>query len=901
MRFAFCALLSLNAAHAAVYPDVSKGRPPALLDARVGANLRLGDDSDLLPAMQRGQAEPHIVRSVANPEVLLATFQEGRFFDSGAVTCGYAISKDGGLTWRRDLVPQLTQLNGGSFNRATDPVAGAGPQGDLYLQNLASVQGAFQLAAVVLSRSTDGGDTWSPPIRIFESTSTLLFPDKNWLAVNDYSGVPNSGRLVATWTQFNRNAAGVTVSNPLVAAVSDDRGLTWTAPVNITPGGSSNQGTQPLFLPDGSLAVVYITFLNPTNVAQFSIHCKRSVDGGRTFPAEAATVVAFVNGYDDPVLRDGVFLPSATVARQSGEIFVTYVAFVGGTPRVLVTKSADRGATWTAPAAASNQPPGVAVMNPAIAATPDGRTLSVLFTDKRNAPDGLHFVDHYAALSFDGGASWAPNIRLSEMTSDVRFGPATQRGVMLGDYLGIAPSLAADQPCVAIWCETRTGDSDPWTVRFTPAPAANFQTWAIAHGISSDLGAEQDNDGSRNALEYAAGTNPRVRESGDDLVISRSGPTTFDVAWTERASVSFDREGLDRTDLAAAVEPDFERFFGATTLDLRPALLFGSTVVSPEQLPQVALPLGLVWIGRRLTLPTPAIRGVAVGRTMLVTGANPVVAGPMAALNTDARLVNLSTRGRTGPGADQMIVGFVIDGNKSILARAAGPALAAFGVSGALADPQLMLLAPAADFARSNDNWPQGGATAETFARLGAFPFPSNSLDAALLLQLGAQSYTAIVSGANNTSGTALVETYDADPQPGLSANPRLLNLSTRANTGDEALVAGFVISGSQPRRVLIRAVGPTLAEFGVSGPLADPLLTLFRGSTAIASNDDWEISRSSAAIAVTAQRVGAFALKPASLDAAVLTTLAPGSYTAMVTAVSGGRGIALVEIYDAD
>jgi len=291
-----------------------------------------------------------------------------------------------------------------------------------------------------------------------------------------------------------------------------------------------------------------------------------------------------------------------------------------------------------------------------------------------------------------------------------------------------------------------------------------------------------------------------------------------------------------------------------------------------------------------------------------LTGAHfpPVVLrSDTSALNTTSRLINLSTRGQVGTGASQMIVGFVVNGSKSILVRAAGPALAGFGVGGLLADPRLSLVSgdPAALGVSANDNWQQGGATAALFARLGAFPFANGSLDAALVQPLPAQSYTALVSGANNGTGVALVEAYDADAVPGAPTNPRLVNLSTRGNvgTGDNALIAGFVVTGTQPRRMLIRAIGPSLAQFGLGGLLADPQLTLFQGATRIAANDDWEISRSSAAIAATAQRVGAFPLNPASLDAALLITLAPGSYTVLVSGVDGLTGLALVEVYDAD
>ncbi len=866
----------------ASYADLSKGRPPAVLDARVGANIRLGDDPDALPATQRGQAEPHLVRSIANPDLLLATFQEGRFFDSGAVGNGYAVSRDGGLTWTRGLVPALTTASGGRFNRATDPVAGAGPQGELYLQALASVSGAFATAAVVVSRSIDGGTTWSAPATVFESTSSLLGPDKNWLAVNDYAGTPTAGRLVSTWSNFIRNTTGATLGIPLVASVSDDRGVTWSSPVELTPQGSLHQGTQPVFLPDGTLAVVYIAFLDPNNVSRFSIHCQHSPDGGRTFPRAASTIVAAVAGWDDPELRDGVFLPSAAVARQTGEIFVTYTAVVGGSPRVMVTKSADRGATWTAPVVASDQPAGVSVMNPAVAASPDGRTVSVFFIDKRDAPGGRGFVDHYAALSFDGGATWQPNLRLSEMSSDIRFGAATSRGIMLGDYLGLAPALTADQPCVAIWCDTRTGDADPFTVRLAARPTADIEAWQVAHGIA-DLGADLDGDGHSARLEYALGNDPRRAESGEALVLERSGDTGVKFFWAQRAGTSR---------LLVNVSPSQGNDPTASTT---PVLTGRESFFAPELLPAVPTRAGTAWTG----YPAGIVAALPVRAQFGAERAGE----ESAFLGTDSRLVNLSTRGRSGTGANQMIVGFVLNGNRTMLVRAAGPALAGLGVAGALTDPRLTLGAPASDLERVNNNWQDGGggATAALFAQAGAFPFPASSLDAALALALGAQSYTAVVSDVTNTGGIALVEAYDTTGGPPAAA--RLINLSTRgdAGTGDNALIAGFVLGGTQPRRVLLRAIGPSLAAFNLTGTLADPVLTLFRGGTRLAINDDWEISRSSAAIAATAQRVGAFALRAASLDAALLVTLAPGAYTAIITSADGGTGLALIEVYDAD
>jgi hypothetical protein len=882
---------------AAGFSNPTKGKPPAILDARVGVNVRLGEDPGPLPADQRGQAEPHLIRSALRPDLLLATFQEGRYSaGGGAIGCGYSISRDGGSTWSRGLIPHLTAASGGPYLRATDPVAAAGPQGDLYLNALGSIDDGFGLAAVVVSRSADEGATWSDPVVVYRSPSGQVAPDKNWLSTNEFPGSPTLGRLICTWTSFTRNAAGVATGNNLVASLSDDRGSTWSAPIEITPAGSSNQGTQPVFLADGSLAVVYATFLNPNNAAQFRIDCKVSRDGGRTYPSAPSTVVPIVAGWDDPEMREGVFLPSATVARQSGEMFVTYTAVIGGTPRIMLTRSNDRGATWSAPVSASDQPEGISVMNPAVATSPDGNVVSVVFMDKRHAPGGRGAIDLYSAQSFDHGATWRKNLRLSTQSSDLRYAPLTASGVMLGDYLAVAPAYGGGQPWVAIWCDTRNGDADPYTVRFSPAAEADFGAWANARGLAastspSDLFADSDTDGDPNYLEFIAGTEPGAAKAGESLFVSTSSPTATDVFWTERSDAS--RLGY------------IHGVSSTSVANLGSANPFGSSAgvlgnVPADQYPTVAPANGLVWRGARFT---GAPGGTAFVRSVKYSAVQPAAtSGVITVAQTDARLTNLSTRGQGGNPLAPLILGFVLDGRKSVLVRAGGPALTSFGVSGALPDPVLTLTSatPGAPLVAINDHWSQGNATPALFARVGAFPFATGSRDAALVESLGAGAYTAIATAAAGNPGVTLVEIYDADLPP---APARLVNLSARggAGLGDNALMAGFVISGLQPRRVLVRAVGPSLSAFGVGGALADPVLTLFRGERALATNDDWEISRSPAVVAATAQRVGAFALPPGSLDAALLITLSPGPYTAVITSADGSTGVALIEVYDAD
>lgn len=269
---------------------------------------------------------------------------------------------------------------------------------------------------------------------------------------------------------------------------------------------------------------------------------------------------------------------------------------------------------------------------------------------------------------------------------------------------------------------------------------------------------------------------------------------------------------------------------------------------------------------------------------------------PWAAESDPARLTNIATRAQIGGSAGTPIAGFVLGGSstKTMLARAAGPALTGFGVSGALADPGLSLLSGVGTVA-SNDNWL--AADAATMTAAGAFAFTAGSKDAALVATLAPGAYTAPVSASGTTTGVTLLEIYDASAT---TATASVVNASTRAfvGTGDAVLIPGFVISGTGSLRLLIRAVGPTLSTFGLTGLLADPTITLYRGTTALATNDNWSSAVNAAEISAAATAVGAFALPAGSKDAAMVTSLPAGSYTAVVSGVGNTTGTALVELY---
>lgn len=255
--------------------------------------------------------------------------------------------------------------------------------------------------------------------------------------------------------------------------------------------------------------------------------------------------------------------------------------------------------------------------------------------------------------------------------------------------------------------------------------------------------------------------------------------------------------------------------------------------------------------------------------------------------NRTARLSNLSVRTTMAAG-QTLIVGVVVnDGSRDVLVRAAGPALAAFGLASVMSDP-LLELYNGPSMVLSNNDW--APALATTFSSVGAFGFPVGSKDAAFVQGLSA-AYSIQARGTG--PGVVLVEAYDTGP-----ATPaRLVNVSARnrVGIGDDILIAGFTIAGTGEKPLLIRAIGPKLSVFGVGGFLVDPKLEIYNSAGVnVTENDNWNVS-----LAANFASVGAFALDNGSRDAALIANLPPGSYTAQVRGSDGGTGEALIEIYE--
>lgn len=278
------------------------------------------------------------------------------------------------------------------------------------------------------------------------------------------------------------------------------------------------------------------------------------------------------------------------------------------------------------------------------------------------------------------------------------------------------------------------------------------------------------------------------------------------------------------------------------------------------------------------------------------------------------RLMNLSVLNRAGAGSP-LVAGFILSGGsgtKDVVARGTGPSLAGFNVSGYLPDPKLELQPTGGGAVlASNDSWQQApNLTAIQATGLQLFGGVQLNAKDALILQAlplngGSAGYTATVSDASAGSGSCLVEIFDVDStapgSPGFDQQGRLSNLSALAqiSTGG-TLTAGFIINGTAPIRLVIRATGPTLqAGYGVGGVLPDPKLKLQRqGGPVFAQNDSWGAATNVAEITAGGwNKLGTTTLDQK--DAVIVVTVAPGAYTAIVSDANNAGGTTLVEVFE--
>jgi hypothetical protein len=297
--------------------------------------------------------------------------------------------------------------------------------------------------------------------------------------------------------------------------------------------------------------------------------------------------------------------------------------------------------------------------------------------------------------------------------------------------------------------------------------------------------------------------------------------------------------------------------------------------------------------------PTGQPAGPALGSLALTVQQIDFQLDPLpAAVTPPSQPLNISTRANVGTGDNVLIGGIIITGNdtKQVVLRAIGPSLSGAGVTDPLADPTLNLFDSAGTLLASNDNWMDNSAEDQMILIDNGLA-PSADLESALVANLDPGAYTAIVQGVGDTTGVALVEAYDLDNG---TTDSLLGNISTRGfvGTGEDVMIGGFILGGGGGgfAQVIVRGIGPSLTDFGVTDALADPFLELHDSEgTVIASNDNWMDDPNM-------QTVADRGLAPSDPnESAIYEVLPIGAYTAILSGVGDTTGVALVEAYDVD
>jgi hypothetical protein len=282
-------------------------------------------------------------------------------------------------------------------------------------------------------------------------------------------------------------------------------------------------------------------------------------------------------------------------------------------------------------------------------------------------------------------------------------------------------------------------------------------------------------------------------------------------------------------------------------------------------------------------------------------GSGTVSVGPLSTLG------NISTRAFVQTGDNVMIGGFIVQGTepKRVIIRAIGPELTQYGVPNVLTNPTLELHDGMGALIASNDNWVTtiiGGIITANQARdiLDSGHAPHDARESAIIADLPTGNYTAIVRGVNNMTGVALAEVYDLSPD----TDSVLGNVSTRSfvQTGDDVMIGGFIVAGAEPKTVIVRAIGPELTQYGIPDVLADPTLELHnRTGALIASNDNW--LQTIIGGIITSNQVDDIRNSDHAprhpRESAIIATLQPGNYTAIVRGVNNTTGVGLVEVYE--
>jgi hypothetical protein len=405
-------------------------------------------NADLLPSnlasQPETQAEPYLAVNPQNPLHLVAGYQESRFSDGGASALNFSTSFDGGATWTEAAMPNLTVAAGGNWQRASDPWVAFGPNNRVYYASLLLNLSAQTPSenAIGVSRSIDGGLTWSRPVEVHRSAAD--FNDKEAIVADTDPNSPHFGNVYVAWTKnLQQRLAG-----RVQVARSKDGGSSWGSPKAIKKEGA-NVGVIPRVGPDGT---VYVVWAGRELVAgsPFQIYFARGRKGGKKWSQPVVVSESRFRGVDR--IREGDLLPSFAVNPVNGDLYISWQdARWTGTDQATLVYSRDGGDSWSAPQRVSDGPDDAASFTTSVACNSLGE-VAVSFYSLRNDPERRFWIDLYVTISRDGGLTFEPAQRVTAESFDVRFAARVDgEGFFLGDYVGLA---AAERRFHLLWVST---------------------------------------------------------------------------------------------------------------------------------------------------------------------------------------------------------------------------------------------------------------------------------------------------------------------------------------------------------------------------------------------------------------------------------------------------------------